>query len=186
MSFTFDIVGIEGMTERLSKATDVVLKEVDGEIEASMKQMVRDAIREAPRDIGRLANAITYDRIADFSFKMVCQVFYAAYMEFGTKGRYQAIPGVDASKFQGSSGANGRDFFDAILEWVKRKGFASLKTPKGNRSNSLESTIAQEQVAFQIYLSILRHGVHPHPFFFKQLTAEQPLLIQRLKTILGA
>lgn len=187
MSFTLDIKGIDAIQEKLQSASEEKFKEVDAEIEASMKEMVLNAKRDAPKDHGNaggLVSAITYSRINYLRFEMVCQKAYAAFMEFGTKGHYTPIPGVDASQFRTESNKTGEGFFDAILEWVKRKGFAALKTKSGKRSNGLESTIAQEQVAFAIYLSIIRHGVKPHPFFFRQLDIEKPNLINRLQQIL--
>jgi hypothetical protein len=185
MSFTIDLVGFDTIRERLKTASEEVFKEVNGEIQASMKTMVQKAKRDAPKDIGGLEGAITFNEISQLRFEMVCQKSYAAFMEFGTKGRYRPIPGVDASKFQQkTASADGKGFFDNILDWVKRKGFAATLTKSGKRSKSLDSTIAQEQAAFQIYLSILRHGVHPHPFFFKQLDEEQPQLLNRLQQIL--
>lgn len=160
------------------------LDRVDQEIAAATQNMESKAKRDAPKDISRLYAAIITNKIDFLKYELTCNVFYAVYMEFGTKGRYRAIPGIDPSQFNVKTAGSGRGFFDNILEWVKRKGFAALKTKSGRASKSLESTIAQEQAAFQIYLSILRHGVKPHPFFFKQLDEERPQLLERLNRIL--
>jgi hypothetical protein len=98
-------------------------------------------------------------------------------MEFGTKGHYTPQPGIDASEFKATGeGKTGKGFYDSILEWVKRNGIAGTFSVKTRRrtGSKLDRQIEDEQTAFAIYLSIMRHGVKAHPFFFKQIPIQEP------------
>jgi hypothetical protein len=63
------------------------------------------------------------------------------------------------------------NFFDTIREWVRRKQIAKGKE--------------LDRVAFLIARSILRNGISPKPFFFKQYSPVKKLLIERVKRKLG-
>lgn len=185
-----DLGGLRELKKQIRNIPKLKAKEVDAEIKDAMEIMVRNAKTDAPKDHGGsgLEGGITYDRGSAplLDWVMSSNVFYSVYMEFGTKRRYQPIPGVDPSEFKATGeGKTGKGFYDSILEWVKRKGFAAEKTKSGKASKSLSSQIAQEQAAFTIYLSIIRHGVKPHPFFFKQLDIVKPKLIKNIQSVLN-
>jgi hypothetical protein len=172
-------------------------KEVDKTVEAGVRDMVRDAKADAPVDMGALKGQITAKRNQEGGWSMVSGSSYSAYLEFGTKKRFQPIPGVDASQFKGNGGSEGgKGFYDNILAWVKRKGIAGTYSTgylryqkgvkkKGRRIGSaLEKQIEDEQMAYAIYLSIIRHGIKPHPFFFKQLDKHAPLIIAQVNSVI--
>lgn len=189
-AITVDIKGLDGIGERIRNATAKKLTEVSAEMEESMRQMVLKAKQDAPKDMGRLAGAISYKKISDLHFEMVCQVSYAPYVEFGTRGNYRAIPGIDASEFMGKGKGDYFDFLNAILDWVKRKGigFENFAITNEARKRFGQSPIKKKDrlldVAERIAWSILKKGIKPHPFFFKQLDEEKPQLLSRLRAIL--
>jgi len=189
---TISIQGLEGLKERLQKATDTQLQEVSAEMEESMRIMVARAKEDAPKDMGRLVGSISYQKLNQFEFEMVCQVGYAAYVEFGTKSKVVIPPGLEAeaAKAKGKGSGDYFDFLNAILDWVKRKGIGFERFTETNkvRSRFGQKTISRQDrlhdVAERIAFTIIRNGIKPHPFFFKQLETEKPQLLNRLQQIL--
>lgn len=185
--FTVNIQGLAKLTKKLKDLPTEIRAEIDGEIESAMMKMRDGAKRDSPSDNSNLRAGIGYARVEPLTYDLHSNAAYSPYMEFGTKGRYKAIPGVDSTQFKGKGGGSGKGFYDAILSWVKRKkitGTYSVKTRKRN-GNKVDQQIEDEQTAFAIYLSIMRHGVKPHPFFFKQLDAVRPELLRNIETAIN-
>lgn len=188
MAFKVEIKGLAEIKAKLGRLPKHIEAEAGAIIEDGARLWVRNAQRDAPKDIGAsgLSGGISYRKISLTNYEVVSAAAYSAYMEFGTKSRFRAIPGVDASQFRSTGGTGtGEGFFDNILDWVKRKkitGTYSVKT--GRRTgNKIDQQIEDEQVAFAIYLSIMRHGVNPHPFFFKQKEVVVSQIETRLKAL---
>lgn len=194
MKFDVQISGLDTIRKALEQRPKAIFKEVELEFEATADQITSKQKQRVPKDMGGsggLASAISNARTKPLTYELVAQRFHAAYMEFGTKKRARIpaeLAGI-ASEFQAKKGGgSGEGFYDSILEWVKRKGITgtySLKTRK-RTGNKLDQQIEDEQAAFAIYLSIKRHGVKPHPFFFAAYFEERPKLIERIKNILVA
>jgi hypothetical protein len=174
--FTINIEGLVKVSAQLNAAPERLTKKADAIIRDNVGQMVRNAKRDAPVDMGKLRNSITVQKDGELAYSMVCQSSVAPFMEFGTKGRYQPIPGVDASEFKSNKGESGKGFYDSILEWVKRKQIGVTYNVKTRRKEgtAVDRQIQFEQIAFAIYLSIVRHGVRPQPFFYQQGPKQEP------------
>ncbi len=166
MSFTVDLVGFDNIGERLEKATDVVLKEVDNEMNASILTMKQGAQRDAPRDTGTLANEISADTSVFLEKSLVSAADYSAFVEFGTRSLVQIPPGLEAeaAQFRGSTGGT-LGAKEAIFNWCARHGI-------------------DRKFWYPIFIKIMVKGIRPHPFFFKQLDAEKANLLNRLQQIL--
>jgi hypothetical protein len=197
-----DLGGLKDFKIQLRKVVKQKAKEIDAVLEAGVGRMRRGAIRDAPADQATLRSGITYEKTGDLQYTLFSNAFHSVYMEFGTKGNYRPIPGVDPSEFKATGeGKTGKGFYDSILEWVKRKkitgtystnikrnkdGTFSTKKTRGKRVGSaIDQQIEDEQAAFAIYLSIIRHGVKPHPFFFKQQEQESPRIIREIQNVLN-
>lgn len=172
-SFTLEINGLKEMITRINDEPKALESRLNQVLKSNVNEMVIRARRDAPKDIGRLAGAITAEQRDPLNHAMTCNVEYAPYMEFGTKGKFRAIPGVDASEFKGS-GKKGNGFYAAILAWVKRKGL-------NGKSKSKNKQKQDEQTAYMIYRSILKKGVKPQPFFFKQADLQRAKLEASVK-----
>jgi hypothetical protein len=168
---TLKINGLKEYQAQIKALPAALEKRGNAIIQNNLLEMARNAKADAPVDMGRLKNAISVKQNKPLDWSLVCQAAYAVYIEFGTKGRYQPIPGVDPSEFKGAGGTEGgKGFYDSILEWVQRNhivGTFNVAT-KRREGSKLDKQIEDEQTAFAIYLSIIRHGIKPHPFFFKQ------------------
>lgn len=111
---------------------------------------------------------------------------YAAFVEFGTGSR--ANPPSEwrdyALTFKGKKGrGNVDDFLLSIVDWVRAKGLSgsySVKTQRrtGNKNTQLEQDL---EVAYPIFLSILRNGSRPHPFLYPAYVVTVPKLIKNVQ-----
>jgi hypothetical protein len=198
MPVTFKVNGLKEIQVQIKTYTKELEKRADEIIEDNVRQMVQRAKRDAPKDFGTLQNSITAKKISPSNWAMVAQAAHAVYIEFGTKGRYRPIPGVDPKEFKAPGDKNtGKGFYDSILDWVKRNGIAGtystgyLRYEKGSKKkgrrlgSSLDKQLEDEQAAFAIYLSIMRHGIKPHPFFFKQQEEQEKKLYKDLQDLIN-
>jgi hypothetical protein len=200
MSATVKITGLKEVQAQISKFANELPKKADAIVSKGVKQMVESAKQDAAEftDQGLLMGGITEKKNGFADYSMISNASYSPYLEFGTKGNYQPIPGIDASEFKGKGG-DGKGFFENILRWVKRKKIAGvystgIKRKKGggftdgggkNRRVGKKADIEKEneQVAWAIYLSILKHGIKAHPFFFKQGDKYGPVIIKEIEQL---
>lgn len=123
-------------------------------------------------DRGTLLRSITYNKKADLQYTVSANVFYAPFIEFGTKSKFNPYPGTEefASQYKGVKGSGTLRLIDAIRGWVKRKRIATGKEV--------------DRVAFLIARSIYKNGISPKPFFFKQITPVRNNLVQNVTRVL--
>lgn len=186
--FTLNVQGISQFTKKLNSLPAKMQKEVAGEIEDSARKINSKQLRLAPVDEGGLKQATNYKKAKPLEFELFSGKHYAPFMEFGTKTRIKIPPEVqDYAKQFNLKGPNigFEAFFLIILDWVKRKGIAgrfSTKTRKrlGTKNQQLQEDFS---AAWPIALSILRKGVHPHPFFFQPYFEERKALVDNVKKI---
>jgi hypothetical protein len=198
MSASVKITGLKELQVLLDRTAKDLTKNADAIISSNVDIMVRNAKSDAPVDMGVLKGGITKKKNSNADYTMASNASYSPYIEFGTKGRYQPIPGIDASEFKGKGGKKGgKGFYDTILDWVKRKKIAGtyssgIKKKKGGGfevggskgrrvGSAIDRQIEDEQTAWAIYLSIIRHGVKAHPFFFKQKEEREPAIIRQIE-----
>jgi len=186
-----ELQGLKGFQQQFAKAPANIKKIVSAEIQSAAAEWVAGARRDVPIDQGALKGSISYFMRTDLQAEIVAQKFYAPFMEFGTKGKYRAIPGTEAiaQQFKGYKGGDFMDLLRSIVRWLGRKGkdpvtsrhgTYSVKTKKrtGSKVNQLAEDYA---AAWPIAMSILKHGVKPHPYFFKQKEIVWPKMIERIK-----
>jgi len=81
--------GLDKVLKNLKEEGDDIKKMVDFAMASNTEAMASEAKNRAPVDTGRLRASITVDKIKNFSYELVAQTNYAAYLEFGT-GKYAA------------------------------------------------------------------------------------------------
>lgn len=183
--FKVSVKGLNDFKREFATASKDVKEVIGGEIQAAGADFTAGARRDAPVDQGALKGSISYYMDGDLSAVIVAQKFYAPFIEFGTKGKYKAIPGTEdiAAQFKGYKGGDFMELLRIIARWVKRKGISgrySVKTRKriGNKIDRLAEDYA---AAWPIALSILRNGIKPHPYFFKQQETVWPKMITSIE-----
>lgn len=188
--FNIEIVGLDKLTAKLSKFPTTIAKEIDGEFEDSFRRINREQIRNAPVDEGGLKQAIGFKKNGPMDYEMFGNKTYMPFIEFGTKRRVK-VPAELASyaaQFKQSGPKIGfEEFLKIITAWVRRKGISGSYSTKSRRRVGGKDKQAQEdaEVAFPIALSILRHGIKPHPFFFEPYFNERKALIERVKKVIS-
>lgn len=183
--FKATLTGINGVKAEFASIAKQMPVIVDNELQAGAAEFVAGARRDAPVDQGALKGAITYYKEAEMLYPIVAQKFYAPFMEFGTKGKYLPIPGTEAiaAQFKGYKGGDFQELLKMIVRWVARKGISgrfSVKTKK-RVGNKLDKYAEDYAAAWPIALSILKNGVKPHPYFFKQQEVVWPKMVEQIK-----
>lgn len=176
---SIEVKGLDKIKKKLGEIPQTVRDETDAILASIGNEFVNRAVEDAPVDQGILKNQITLEKEGEMKWRVVSGAGWSAYIEFGTKSRVQVPPDLAtyAAQFKnGGAKTPGKGFYDSILGWVKRKGI--VIPPKG--ATRVDKQIQVEQTAFAIYLSIIRHGVKAHPFFFKQLPQAQVDINKRL------
>jgi len=170
-----NVIGLEQLQAKIQKATKETQTLVDAELEAAAMNFVGLAKKDLASqggDRGTLLRSITYNKKADLQYTVSANVFYAPFIEFGTKGKFNPYPGTEefASQYKGVKGSGTLRLIDAIRGWVKRKRIATGKEV--------------DRVAFLIARSIYKNGISPKPFFFKQITPVRNNLVQNVTRVL--
>lgn len=172
------IIGLGELTNRIKSAENEIKAEVDAELQSTAMEIVELAKKDLNNqggDTGRLYNSIQYIKEDNLSYKVFIpnDVYYAPYIEFGTKNKVKIEPGFEevAQEFKGRKGNSSLKLIEAIRAWVLRKGIES-EEKKVNR------------VAYLIARSIYKNGINPKPFFFKQVAPARIKLMNRINTIL--
>lgn len=183
--FKVQLQGLNKLKAEFVSIDKKIFTITDNELNAAAADFVAGARRDAPVDQGALKGAISYYKEAPLFYPIIAQKFYAPFMEFGTKGKYTPIPGTEqiAAAFKGYKGGDFQELLRMIVRWVARKGISgrySVKTRK--RLGSKVDKYAEDYAAaWPIALSVLRNGIKPHPFFFKQQQVIWPKLVEQIK-----
>lgn len=186
---TFDIQGLKGIQKKIKNLPNQLRKEVGGEINASVREINSKQLRAIPIDEGGLKQQTGFRKVDELEYELFSGKHYAPFMEFGTKSRTRVPPELRefASQFNLKGPQIGFDaFLKIITDWVHRKGIAGRFSVKTRRRLGSKTTQEAEDraTAYPIALSILRKGVHPHPFFFDPVFKERAELIKRVKKII--
>ena len=170
-----NVIGLEQLQAKIQKATKETQTLVDAELEAAAMNFVGLAKKDLASqggDRGTLLRSISYSKTKDLQYTVSANVFYAPFIEFGTKGKFNPYPGTEefANQYKGAKGSGTLRLIDAIKGWVKRKRIATGKEV--------------DRVAYLIARSIYKNGISPKPFFFKQITPVRNNLVQNVTRVL--
>ena len=163
-----NLIGFKQLQTILDKAPKELVNRIGHNVQFAGEQFRELAIKDAPKDTSFLTKQITKKELSPVSCEVVSGSNYSAPMEFGTKGNFRSITGVDASPYKGQpAGGTWSQFIEAIKKWVRRKGFASITNSYTGKKRTNKKDV--EMLAYVIARKIYRDGVKPHPFFFKQI-----------------
>lgn len=183
--FKVKVTGLAGLKAEFASLTKDLPDIVDSELQTMAQVWVKLAKTDAPADQAALRGAISYYKKSSLTYEVVAQKFYAPFMEFGTKGKYTPIPGTEqiAAQFKGYKGGDFMQLLRAIVNWVKRKGITGTYSVKTRRriGNKINQIAEDYSAAWPIAMSILKYGVRPHPFFFKQMAIVWPQFVRNVE-----
>lgn len=182
--------GISDVIRDINTYSAKVQALIHAELKASVQTMVRNAKRDAPKDMGALAGGVNYREINQTLFEYFSQSEYSGYDELGTRGRRRIPPEVQKLGIQFSntkSSGTAEQALKFITAWVKRKGirFESASIQKGGKRSGKNKLLSFEETAYFIFHHIMLVGIKPRPFFFPALLNETPLLQRRLEQIIN-
>lgn len=163
--YTIQVKGLDKLQAVFKDLPKQVQSGVQNEFRAIGEEWVGAAKRDVPVDRGTLKGSISY-RVNDLRLEVMAQNEYAAYQEFGTKGKFKApaVLGSYPSEFKGS-GASSADPLTAITAWVKRKGIVGTYSIKTRRRTSNSDSQARS-LAYLIFRKQMKEGMKPHPYLF--------------------
>jgi hypothetical protein len=192
-AFTIDIKNIEDAFKRIAtlenNLTEGVDQAIDDSAEAIAKEARNNTRTNGTFDEGALAGRINVNRQKKYEREVGANVFYAPYIEFGTKTKVSVPPELSAyaSQFQGKGKGSFKDLVAAIAAWVKRKGIKtgtySVKTRR-RQGNKAQKEKEDNGLIWAIAVSIARKGIRASPFMFPALNEEKPKLLKRLAEML--
>jgi len=165
------------------------INKIDKILSGNSLECATTAKRLAPTDEGTLKANISANVTTPLIKEVNVNVFYAAYVEFGT-GKYAAkyVASLPqewkdmAMQFKGKGSGDYYDFLNNILDWVKRKGLAKIKNSYTGKSSTKKDDLllVAESIAFYIMVN----GVRPHPFLLPAYQQQKKQLLEDLKQFL--
>lgn len=183
-------IGFDKLSGRLESVGKAMKDEVQAEVEASAMEFVALAKRDLAGqggDRGTLLRSISYKRETPYSYIVSANASYAPYIEFGTKKKFKPYPGTEEYAAQFKGGEKKGDWIEmlmSIYSWVKRKGIGVTYNVK-TRKKTRQTKDQRLSIAFAITMSILKNGISPKPFFYKQIPIVQKSLTERINRVLS-
>lgn len=123
-----NIVGLDQFQSKLKSIPEQLKREVRGVVEAGAKTFVRNAKKQAPKDMGFLTGGISFTKISDLTFEVVSSKEYSPYIEWGTITKVKVPSELQsyAIQFKGkgirkNGGIIPRPFFFPQAPLVKRQ-----------------------------------------------------------------
>lgn len=166
-----EVKGLKKVIGNLNKYSAKVRKEIDATLTDGANKIEERAKFLAPVDEGLMRANIIAETSIPFDKMVVCNTFYAPYIEFGTRGKFNGN-GRDsiAAQFKGKSpkGGTWEDFVVSMADYIKRHGGfpAGVKTPKQKINYA-------RFVCSRIY----KNGIKAQPFFFRAFDEISPTIL---------
>lgn len=173
MAKPFKIV-IDGMADLRSELQDLpaqIFQLIDAALHEGANAIAAEARQRAPADDGILRDTIRYDKTGDLEYTVTVGALYAPFVEFGTREKVEIPAGLEefAAQFKGdfasgtySEGSSALTAKEAIFEWCLHKGI-------------------DKNLWYPIYVSIMIHGINPHPFFFPAVYRILPIITDQIQ-----
>jgi HK97 gp10 family phage protein len=187
------ITGLKALQIQLKELPKVAKKELFEAYQDFAFATEIEAKQLAPVNDGKLRESIkgkVFIKDGIVIAEVTVDVFYAAYVEFGTRkfaaAHVSKLPAdwqAFAAQYKGKAGGTIDELLMNLVQWVKSKGFAAYTTKSGNRSNSKNSMQAQESAAYIIARSILINGIKAQPYLYPAVTNQMAKLKTNLNNI---
>jgi HK97 gp10 family phage protein len=162
--FVLDVRSFDKVLSNLESKKADIRRKADAAVDNNCQTIANNAINDAPVNMGDLRAAITVRRGNKELFReVVAQTVYAPFVEFGTMSYVDVPPELEeyAQQFRGQ-GKGENSAWSMISAWCERKGI-------------------DKKAWYPIYLSVMRNGIHPHPFMWPNVINQKPQLINDLK-----
>ena len=193
--FTIKLNGLNEAISAFKKEGISIGKELSAEIRASAVEIERKASQRAPISDGALRRAISVKKNTPLNYSVVAGVFYAPYLEFGTKTYVDVPPGLEAyaAQFRGKGKGDFQDLVLAIAKWIKKKGIGGtqiVQLKSGKRKGQFRKAGRKAQdradlnLAWSIAFMIAKKGIKPQLFMWPSFMEEKPNLINNINKVI--
>jgi HK97 gp10 family phage protein len=187
---TIDTTNFKAGTKAFKNLINAVPGKVSRVLNASAEEIVQKAKRNAPADRGQIRQGISADTSQLLEKHVTSHAPYSAYIEFGT-GKYAAMKVAEypsdiqafAQQFKGKGSGDYYEFLNAILDWVKRHHLAQITNSYTGRKRTKKADLLL--VAEAIAWSIIKNGIHPHPFMIPAFIDQKDILLRDMRTMLN-
>jgi HK97 gp10 family phage protein len=183
----FALEGIPEIKKYMENLENKLRTDIPLELAASAAKIAKDAKRNAPKNLGTLAQSINFAGIVDSkgaAWEVFSTANYAPYVEFGTGGKVSIPAGFEtlAAQYKGRKEGTMKEFIKALTLWVQRKGIVGTYSVKTKRRTGKKAVRQRqnEAAAWAIAISILRNGTRPQPFMIPAYEQEKVQLAKRL------
>jgi HK97 gp10 family phage protein len=170
LSFKLNLEGYEKTIDKLRKLDNEVAQDVDEEIGKGLRKMEKTMKVLAPVNDGLLKSNIQVVQNGLLNWEIGSYAPYSAYMEFGTKKKFDSVTGYEklAEAAKGKGSGTYKEFLRSLERWVEKK--ISKKNAKS--------------IAFLIAKKIIVDGVRGNHFFTRGIEAHRPQMIKDIKNAL--
>lgn len=173
MSKNLTITGLGELRARLANAQKTITSAVSAELQDGANNISAEAKQRAPGDQGILRNLISAAKLDPLNWEVVSGAEYSPFVEFGTLTKVSIPPGLEeyAAQFKGDfasgtySEGSRLTAWEAISAWCERQGI-------------------EKEAWYAIYLTIIKVGIKPHPFFFPAVNQQTPIIIDKVSKAL--
>ena len=182
---TVEVKGLKELNAKFGTISKTVGDAIDKALTKGAMRIATNAKKRAPKDRGGLASSISADTSTYLDKRVGANVFYAAFIEFGTgkhAAQYVATLPADwktyAATFKKSGdGGTFDDMVQEIYDWIRRNkiGYTyNIQTRKRDRVGKQTGKTTDMASAYYIAKMILLNGIKPQPFFYPAFNDEKP------------
>lgn len=182
---TVEVKGLKELNAKINSIRKELGPKVDKALTKGAMRIAINAKKRAPDDRGGLRSSISAKTAEYLDKKVGANVFYAAFIEFGT-GKYAAqyvatLPPdwkTYAATFKKSGdGGTFDDMVQEIYDWIRRNkiGYTyDIKTKRRTKVGKQTGKTTDMASAYYIAKMILLNGIRPQPFFYPAFNEERP------------
>lgn len=194
---TIEVKGMQQLQAKFKTMADTIGPAVDKALTKGAMRVALEAKKRAPKDRGGLAASISADTATMLDKRVSANVFYAAFIEFGTGKHAAAYVGSlpaewkdYAATFKGSG--DGGTFDDMVMEiydWIKRNkiGYTyNVNTRRRDKVGKQTGRTTDMASAYYIAKMILLNGIRPQPFFYPAFMQEMPKIEAEVLAIINS
>jgi HK97 gp10 family phage protein len=196
---TFKLDGVQDAINRLAKVGGQVAEDVEDELGAGANDIRASAARNISSQIQnttrQMLGGLYVAQIGPLLFEVGNNVYYAPYVEFGTRRRVQVpeeMREIAEEIRKRPKRGNYEDMIDSLTQWLKKKGTAATQIDvvrsgkrKGQfkKASKLRQEIMLREQAKSIAYWINLNGIHPQPFLYPAYVENRSKIIERIKKI---
>lgn len=183
---TVSFKGIGDLKKKINDFKKQVPKEIDAELRQGAEDIRADAVREAPFGAGGgLQRGIQKEKKGPLNWEVVSNAKYSGFVEFGTGGKVSIPAGLEEIAMEVKNAAvtgTAEQAIESLTDWARLK---KIKIKSGKKTKSgKEKFLSYEETAKVLFIRIMKYGMAPHPFFFKQFDKHEKDIVRSVEKVI--